>query len=1110
MGQIELKRYKLWEQIGSWVVFLFATVVYFITMEKSASLWDNPEFITTFHKLEVGHPPGAPFYMLVYNVFSHFFPQHGDWVAIAANSLSGIFSGLTVMLLFRTIAYLIRRADMHSTEEGNVWSIQRVVPKDRAILYLGGALVGSFLYAFTDTFWYSAVEAEVYSFSSFFTALVFFLILKWEEQADDESADRWLLLITYLMGLSVGVHLLNLLTIPAMALIYYFRRYERPNWKGALVAILVSFALIAVMMFGIIQGAPQVAGWFDLLFVNTFGLPYNSGLAFYVLLLIATLGVTFYASMVRPTKKLMLQIGFIASVILIGIPFMGDGWVIPTIILVALVVYLFRAKELALHTLSLSTVSMFLFFLGLSTYGVILIRANSDIPMNQNEPSDVFSLRYYLSREQYGSTPLIYGQTYASLPKYDERGKAVTKKNVTYKRANKTNPEDKDHYVKVVSESIQYRDDMKMFFPRVYSSMLPHYKQGYQMWGEIEGKTKVVNNRGEMRTVVVPTFAENIRYFLAYQVNYMYWRYFLWNFSGRQNDLHGQGELTKGNAITGIPFVDKLFFGPQDDLPSFVKDNKAYNRYFMLPLLLGIIGIIGQIYGSRRNRQNFWIILMFFFMTGLAIVLYLNQPPFQVRERDYAYAGSFYAFAIWIGFAVPVLYDLLTKSKGQWRKPIVALAVTLVCFPVSVLVLAENYDDHNRHGRRLAADTGNNYLQSCDYGSIIFCNGDNDTFPLWYAQEVEGIRTDIKVANTSYLQADWYIEQMKRPTYDASPLPITWGLKEYGGDKRSVVYLIPQLEDTIPARLGLNFAASDDPALRTLPNVAQNIDYMPAEYFSIQYDAGELIQGGILYPTDTALVQDDGRMIYDFSEKQYLGKQELVIMDMMEQNAFRRPIYYCITVADTEHLNMTPNFRQTGMAYQVMPFEVRGTGTEVDTERMYHNVMEKFRFGGADVEGVYMDENSRRMCETYRSKIFAPLASSLMAEGDTIRAREVLNLAPNAIREDVIPHSISSIPLIGAYYDIGDMAEAERISTLLLDEYMHNLRWFFRLKPEHLLASLQEIQNNVIVCAELLRYNKSYEGNLEEKYGEELEQIQDQLYSILIALKGQTPESVNN
>lgn len=1079
---MQQNRYKLWERLLSILVFVLSTTVYIITMEKSATVWDNPEFITTFYKLEVGHPPGAPFYMLVYNFFSHFFPGHGDWIAISANALSGVFSGLTILLLFRTIAHLIRR--------GEELSPDRSISRTSGILALGGALVGSLLYAFTDTFWYSAVEAEVYSFSSFFTALVFYLMLKWEESSGDRYADRWLLVIMYLMGLSVGVHLLNLLAIPAMALIYYFKKYDHPTWRGGIIAVLVSFALIAVMMFGVIQGAPEVAGWFDLFFVNTLGFGFNSGLFVYVLLLITTLGLTFYATMRRPVPQTLMRVGFFISVILIGIPFMGNGWIIPLLIIGGLGYYLFVRKRQDLHTIGISSLSLLLFFIGLSTYGVILIRANSNIPMNQNTPSDVFSLKYYLSREQYGSTPLIYGQTYASLPEYDSNGRALTKTSTVYKRAEKLSPEDPDRYEATDTHTIIYRKDMNMLFPRVYSTLMPHYKDGYMMWGDVEGETRTIMDRGQARTVQVPTFAENLRYFFSYQVNYMYWRYFLWNFSGRQNDIQGQGEITKGNWISGIPFIDGIFLGPQDNLPSFIKDNPGHNRYYMLPLILGLLGLLMQVFGAtRRSMQNFWIVLALFFMTGLAIVLYLNQPPYQVRERDYAYAGSFYAFAIWIGFGVPALYNLLTKN-GTRHKPLLAGVVTAVSMLLPVLVLAENWDDHDRHGRRLAADSGNNYLESCEPNGIIFCNGDNDTFPLWYAQEVEGVRPDLRVCNTSYLQADWYISQMKQEVYGSAPLPITWGLKEYGGDKRGIAYIMPQVSDSIPVRLALDFVGSDDPKLKQIPGIAQQVDYMPAERLYIDYNPHQLISSGALYAADTAYISEP-KMKFDFKGKNYLGKQELIILDMIETNKFERPVYYCITVGSGEHVGMTDNFRQTGMAYQVLPFVTKGTTADIDTKRMYENVMTKYKWGGADKKGVYMDDNNRKMVETYRSMVFGKLAQALIREGDIARAKEVLALSETAIRADVVPHGASSLGLIQAYYDVKDKSAAENIATQILDENIDALQWYFRLNTHQFILNMSDIEARIVVASEVLRLDKANGGSLATKYEEELRKYQE-------------------
>lgn len=1079
--------YKLWERILSGVVFLVSTIVYLITMEKSASMWDTPEFITTFHKLEVGHPPGAPFYMLVYNFFSHLFPSSGSWVAIAANSISAVLSGLTIYFLFKTISHLIRRGYGLRTSLINQ---RELYPMDQSILGLGGALVGSLLYAFTDTFWYSAVEAEVYSFSSLFTALVFYLMLKWEETEESYLANRWLLLIAYLMGLSVGVHLLNLLAIPAMALIYYFRKTKAPNWKGAIFSILISFALIAIIMFGIIQGVPEVAGWFELLCVNVLGLGFNSGLSIYIVLLLVVLGVTFWSAVREKESNLLLRCGFLTSIILMGIPFMGNGWLLPLLLIALIGGGLFYVRKLPRQALGLGTMSLFLFFLGLSTYGVILIRANSDIPMNQNTPSEVFSLRYYLSREQYGTNPLIYGQTYASLPKYNEKGQAVTTKTTTYRRAPKYTPGDKDRYIAVVTEQMEYRDDMKMFFPRVFSNIMPHFKEGYKIWGNIEGKPMLIQQRGETKEVLMPTFIENLRYFFAYQVNYMYWRYFLWNFSGRQNDLHGQGELTKGNWITGIPFIDSMLLGgPQDHLPSFIKDNPGYNRYFMLPLILGLLGLLMQLFGESKNKENFFIILALFFMTGLAIVLYINQTPYQVRERDYSYAGSFYAFAIWIGFGIPALYNLITDN-GKSRKPILALFISIICLGVPALVFGQNYDDHNRDGRTIAIDFGNNYLQSCDPNAILFCNGDNDTFPLWYAQEVEGVRRDIKVCNTSYLQADWYIEQMKRQHYTSSPLPITWGLKEYGGDKRSVAYVFPTINDTIPLRTGLDFIASDDPKLKRVPGIPQTLDYLPTEHLYFKYDPSDLLKRGILYPEDLEGITTP-RMEINLKGKNYLGKQELVILDMLENNKFERPMYYCITVGEGEHVTLTKNMRQTGMVLQVLPFKTKETNKELDTERMYRNVTKRFKWGGADIPTTYMDENNRRMCETYRSQVFAKLANNLLEQRDTLRAKEVLSLSETAIRSEVVPHTASSLSLVQAFYRAGERKTADRIVTSMLECYLGDIEWFFQLDPDRFMSCIQEVGLNLAIVSELLRLNEQFKGLIPTEFVEKARFYQD-------------------
>lgn len=1086
---MQLNKYKAWDRTMSIVVFIISTTVYLLTMGKSASVWDCPEFIATFHKLEVGHPPGAPFYMLVYNFFSHFFPSGSAYVSLAANAMSAVLSGLTILLLYRTISHLIRRSHILSGD----WLHATNVQPAHAYTALGGALVGSLLYAFTDTFWYSAVEAEVYSFSSFFTALVFYLMLKWEEHADEPGADRWLIAIAYLMGLSVGVHLLNLLCIPAMALLYYFKRTQKPNWRGGAVALLVSFALIAIIMFGIVQGVPEVAGWFDVFAVNILGLPFNTGLAVYVVLLIGILAYTYYATLRRPLRPMALKVAFLLSVVLMGIPFMGNSWWLPLLIITGLAVYLFRSDRVQVRPLNVMTLAMFVFFIGVSTYGVILVRANSDIPMNQNTPSDVFSLRYYLSRDQYGTTPRLYGPSYASLPAYNPDGTVQLKSYTTWTREPKSAPNQKDKYVARKVQEVVYRSDMNMLFPRVYNNTQPHYPGGYKLWGNITGKNITVYDRGETRTVNIPTFTENLWYFFSYQVNYMYWRYFLWNFSGRQNDLQGQGEITKGNWISGIPFIDSLFLGPQTDMPDFVTQNKGHNKYYMLPLILGLLGIITQCYGNRRSKETFWVILALFFMTGLAIVLYINQPPYQVRERDYAYAGSFYAFAIWIGFSVPAIYHMLRRNKKHL--PALALLITVLCMAVPALVFAQNYDDHNRDGRRIASDFGRNYLESCEPNGIIFCNGDNDTFPLWYAQEVEGVRTDLRVCNTAYLQADWYIEQMKKDAYKSAALPISWGLKEYGGDKRGIVYIVPMLKDTVDVRTALAYAASDDPAHKKLPDIAQDIDHIPTDKLKIPYNTQELIAKGAIYPTDTAYIQKP-EMFFDFTQKRYLGKQELIILNMLANNNFERPFYYCLTVGEAERIGMTKNFRLTGMAYQIMPFVTQDTPATVDAQRMYENVTKKFRWGGADKPGVYMDENTRRMCETYRSMVFAPLANALLAQKDTLKAKEVLTLANKAIRQEVVPHSISTIPLLDAYYKAGMKAEAQEISDAMLQSALRSLRWYFRLEPSFFFSVLREVEEQLMVTHELLERDKVNGGALHKKYGKECEMYEKKYLSL--------------
>ena len=748
-----MKTYKLVNNVLGWVICIIASAVYLMTIEPTASFWDCGEFISSAYKLEVGHPPGAPFFMLTANLFTQLVSDP-TMVAKMVNSMSAIFSGLTILFLFWTITHLARKIIV---DEGKEMAMGQL------ITIMGSGVVGALAYTFSDTFWFSAVEGEVYAYSSLFTALVFWLILKWEEVADKPHADRWIVLIAYLMGLSIGVHLLNLLCIPAIVLVYYYKKFPNPTTKGTIIALLVSFAIIALMMFGVVQGLVEICGYFELLFVNVLGMPYNTGVYVYVVVLAATLIWAIWETMQDTVHPVRLKVSFLLSIILIGIPFIGSGYTIAIVMSAALAAYLFMSKKLNVKMLNTILLSLMVVVIGYSSYALTLIRATADTPMNQNAPSDIFTLRTYLAREQYGKTPLLYGQTYVSEVKRTNDGGscvAVTKEGApVWTRIDKKSPDEKDrYYISRHDVDYEYVDELSMLFPRMFSSDSRHV-QAYKEWANIKGEPVKFNRCGETATAMKPTFGENIKFFIVYQLNFMYWRYFMWNFSGRQNDIQGHGEVSHGNWITGIKFIDEVLVGPQDDMPGDIINNKGHNVYYMLPLLLGILGLLFQVYAGKKGIQGFWVTFFLFFMTGIAIVLYLNQTPYQPRERDYAYAGSFYAFCIWVGFGVAALVKLLERYA---KLPSVAAATvaSVAALFVPIQMAGQNWDDHDRSNRYVCRDFGANYLESCEPNAVIFTNGDNDTFPLWYAQEVEGIRTDVRVCNTSYLQTDWYIDQM--------------------------------------------------------------------------------------------------------------------------------------------------------------------------------------------------------------------------------------------------------------------------------------------------------------------------------------------------------------
>lgn len=988
--------------------------------------------------------------------------------------MSALFSGLTILFLFWSITHLARKIMVNDENEISLGTM---------ITIMGSGLVGALAYTFSDTFWFSAVEGEVYAYSSLFTALVFWLILKWEEAADRPHADRWIVLIAYLMGLSIGVHLLNLLCIPAIVLVYYYKKFPNPTMKGTIYALLVSFAIVALMMYGVVQGLVEVCGYFELLFVNVLGMPYNSGVFAYVIVLAGVLIWSIWETMRDEVHPVRMKIAFIAAIVLVGVPFIGSGYVLAVVLTAALTAYLFMSKKVNIKLLNTVLVCLMVIVVGYSSYALTMIRATADTPMNQNAPSDIFTLRSYLAREQYGKTPLLYGQTFASEVKRENQGgncSPVTKEGeAVWSRVIKKDKNEKDkYYISRHDVDYEYVDELSMLFPRMYSSVDAHVG-AYKEWSQFKGEPVKFNRCGENVTVMKPTFAENLRYFFAYQLNFMYWRYFMWNFSGRQNDIQGNGEVLNGNWITGIKAIDEVLVGPQDNMPSDIADNKGHNVYYMLPLLLGILGLLYQAYSGQRGIQSFWITFFLFFMTGIAIVLYLNQTPYQPRERDYAYAGSFYAFCIWIGFGVAALAKLIQRY-GKMSPVVAGSVATVLCLFVPIQMASQNWDDHDRSGRYVCRDFGANYLESCEPNAVIFTNGDNDTFPLWYAQEVEGIRTDVRVCNTSYLQTDWYIDQMKKQAYESAPLPISWDRADYVQGTRDAAYVFPMTDKPIDLSTALNFVRSNDPKFKKIPGISQELDYIPSETLIYKVDSATAVAKG-LATDSTGLLKE---MTIDLKGKNALGKQELMILDMLQTNDWERPIYYAITVNPDQFVGLDGYFEQTGLAYQIVP---KNANKGTNTEKMYDNVMNKFKWGGVDKPGVYIDENVMRMCKSYRMALFNKLAEDLVKEGKNEKALNVLNKCMEVLPPENVPLDYTALSTGELYYALDQDEKAEEVFTGIAENAMRNIDWFFRLKPSQLASVTRELEHNLAVMQQVLAVSKHYNPEFAKKYQEEFD-----------------------
>ena len=1030
-----MKQYKTVNNLVGWITFLIAATVYCMTIEPTASFWDCPEFITTAYKLEVGHPPGAPFFMLTANLFTQFVNDPA-LVAKMVNYMSALMSGACILFLFWSITHLVRKL---------VITDENAITRGQLITVMGSGLVGALAYTFSDTFWFSAVEGEVYAYSSMFTAIVFWLILKWEDVADQPHSDRWIILIAYLTGLSIGVHLLNLLCLPAIVLVYYYKKVPGANAKGSLLALAGSMVLVAAVLYGIVPGVVKVGGWFELLFVNSFGMPFNTGVIVYIALLAAAIIWGIYESYNEKSRTRM-NLSFLLTIAMLGIPFYGHGAgavIIGILVLGALALYLFYASKLnakirmSARTMNTALLCTMMIMVGYSSYALIVIRSVANTPMDQNSPEDIFTLGEYLGREQYGTRPLFYGPAYSSKVALDvEDGYCVPRQksaDTKYVRKEKTSPDEKDSYVELPGR-VEYEYAQNMLFPRMYSSAHAAY---YKSWQNITGYDVPYDQCGEMLMVNMPTQWDNIRFFFSYQLNFMYWRYFMWNFAGRQNDIQSSGEIEHGNWITGIPFIDNLMYGDQSLLPQELKDNKGHNVFYCLPLLLGVIGLFWQAWRGRRGIRQFWVVFFLFFMTGLAIVLYLNQTPQQPRERDYAYAGSFYAYAIWCGLGVLAIYDLL-KKKLKGNDVAVAAVVGVACLAVPVQMASQTWDDHDRSGRYTCRDFGQNYLNTLqDKGNpIIFTNGDNDTFPLWYNQEVEGVRTDARVCNLSYLQTDWYIDQMKRPAYDSPSVPITWPRIDFCSGTNDYVEVNPSLKQQVlsfyaehPKEAAEQFGSSPFELKNIMKYWVRSKDadmhVIPTDTVYITIDKDAVRRSGMMMASDT--IPD--RMVISLAGKRALYKNDLMMLEMLAECNWKRPLYVATTVGSDNYMNLGDNFVQEGLAYRITPFTTRNPGVRnFDTEKTYNNVMNRFKFGGLETPGLYIDETVMRMCLTHRH-LFAQLALELIAEGKNDKALKVLRKAEKVLPEYNIPLSfMSGAPDIAkAYALLGKKADAKRV-----------------------------------------------------------------------------------
>ena len=1141
-----MKQYRLVDNIFGWVAFIIAAFVYCSTIEPTASFWDCPEFITTAYKQEIGHPPGAPFFMLMGNFFTHF-ASDTTQVAKMVNTMSALLSAVCIMFLFWTITHLARKLIIGDWKE---------MTTSKLIAIEASGMVGALIYTFSDTFWFSAVEGEVYAFSSAFTAVVFWLILKWEDHADEPHSDRWLVLIAYMTGLSIGVHLLNLLCIPAIVLVYYYKKVPHANLKGSLMALFLSFLVVVAVLYGVVPGIITVGGWFELFFVNTLGCPFNTGEIVYIICLVASViwGIyeTYNASEKNEKKQ---NIAFVLGFGMLGIPFFGYGWsaVITGIIILAILWFVLnykRKKEvvtgvdqatgiekkkmqllplISARIKNTALLCMLMLMIGYSSYALIVIRSSANPPMDQNSPEDIFTLGSYLSRDQYGDTPLLYGQAYTSQVALEADGnmcKPVTKEGApVYQRKEKASADEKDSYF-VVSHKNKYVYAQNMLFPRMHSSA---HAQAYEDWmGGVEGNEVPYDRCGENMMVKVPTQMENIRFFLSYQCNFMYWRYFMWNFAGRQNDIQGNGEPEHGNWITGFPFIDDALYGDQSKMPDDLKANKGHNVFYCMPLILGLIGLFWQAWYTRKRKvikngveteeilpvgiQQFWVVFFLFFMTGLAIVIYLNQTPMQPRERDYAYAGSFYAYAIWCGLGVVAILDIL-KQKMKLSGTAISAIVAVITLLVPIQMASQTWDDHDRSGRYTCRDFGQNYLMSLQEKShpIIFTNGDNDTFPLWYNQEVEGVGTDARVCNLSYLQTDWYIDQMMRPAYDSPSVPITWPRLDFCSGTNEYVSVQPEAKQQI-----LEFYKQDPENAKKqfgndpfeLKNILKywvrsknpDMHVIPTDTLYVTIDKEAVKKSGMMMASDS--IPD--KMVISLAGKSALYKNDLMMLEMLAQCNWTRPLYVALTVGQENYMNLGDNFVQEGLVNRITPFTTNKPGAKnFDTEKTYHNIMTRFKFGNLKQKGLSLDETTMRMCYTHR-RLLAQTALQLIAEGKKQKAINILKKADVEIPayNVTLDYMSGALDMARGWLMTGQKAKGKEYVEAVWKNASQYLNYYLSLSNDHFLQSQNDCIRQIMIMQSTCDVAGMVSPQLEQKYQKQL----NNLYTLYHGRGGRMPE----